>query len=92
VANERRSHARPIRSDADQQQFVIDFAAGGSDDHPRKCSAMGPASRGSQLPAQVGRTLLTTIGDGRCPGQFASIGKPKMGKLRMHDERRQLVL
>jgi hypothetical protein len=62
----------------DQQQFVVDFAAAIPTITRENAGQWNQRAVDLQLPRQVGRALLTTIGDDRCPGQFAAIGKPKM--------------
>jgi hypothetical protein len=62
----------------DQQQYVIDFAAAVPTITRENAPQWDQRAVDLNFPRQVGRTLLTTVGDGRCPGQFASIGKPKM--------------
>jgi hypothetical protein len=63
---------------ADQQQYVIEFAQAIPTITRENAPQWDQRAVDLKFPRQVGRTLLTTIGDGRCPGQFASIGKPKI--------------
>jgi hypothetical protein len=63
---------------ADQQQYVVDFAQAIPTITRENAPQWDQRAVELHLPRQVGRTLLTTIGDGRCPGQFASLGKPKI--------------
>jgi hypothetical protein len=63
---------------ADQQQYVIEFAQAIPTITRDNAPQWDQRAVDLQFPRQVGRTLLTTIGDGRCPGQYASLGKPKM--------------
>jgi hypothetical protein len=59
------------------QQFVIEFGQA-IPTITRENAPEWDQRAAAVLPRQIGRGILTTIGDDRCPGQFASLGKPKM--------------
>jgi hypothetical protein len=59
----------------EQQQFLVDFAAAIPTITRENAEQWNQRAVDLKLPRQVGRGILTTIGDDRCPGQFASLGK-----------------
>lgn len=63
--------------DAEQQQFVIDFAVNFSTVTRENADQWNQRAVAVGLPRNVGRAVLTTIGDDRCPGQIAAAGKAK---------------
>jgi hypothetical protein len=63
---------------AEQQQFVVEFAAAIPTITRENAPAWDQRAVDLKFPRQAGRGLLTTIGEDRCPGQFAAVGKLKM--------------
>jgi hypothetical protein len=61
-----------------QQQFVVDFAAAIPAITRANAELWDQRAVDVGLPRNVGRGLLTTIGDDRCPGQFAAVGRLRM--------------